>query len=106
MMNKFLPIILAISLLAGCGSFSQTKPAIVYQTQEVRTAVVVFPDVPVVKPFESRVQTLTDKSSDGEVAQAYKEDLLTLILRDRIFTDFLTAYRKAKQEHDKAKPAK
>jgi hypothetical protein len=105
-MNKFLALILTISLLSGCGSFSQTKPAIVYQTQEVNIPVVVFPNVPEVTPFDSRVKKLTDTSPDGEVAQAYKQDLLTLILRDRIFTDFLTAYRKAKQEHDKIQQAK
>jgi len=105
-MNKFLILILTTLLLVGCGSLSQTKPAIVYQTQEVNMPVVVFPDVPAVEQFDSRVKKLTDTSPDGEVAQAYKQDLLTLILRDRIFTDFLTAYRKAKQENDKAKTSK
>jgi hypothetical protein len=105
-MNKFLPLILSVFLLAGCGSLSQTKPAIIYQTQEVNIPVVVFPDIPPMEYFDSRVKKLTDTSTDGEVAQAYKQDLLTLILRDRIFTDFLTAYRKAKQENDKAKPTK
>lgn len=100
-MSKFLPIILTIALLSGCSNFT-TKPAIVYQTQEVRTAVVVFPDVPVVEPFDSRVRKLTDTSPDGEVGQAFKQDWLSLMLRDKIFTDFLTAYRKAKQDSDKA----
>lgn len=94
-MNKFLPIILAIALLSGCGSFT-TKPAIVYQTQEVRTGVAVFPDIPVVDKMDSRVLRLTDDSKDGEVGQAYKQDWLTLMLRDKIFTDFLEQYRKAK----------
>jgi hypothetical protein len=97
-MNKFLAIILSVSLLAGCGSLSQIKPAIVYQTQEVNMPVVVFPDAPVVEQFDSRVKKLTDTSPDGEVAQAYKQDLLTLILRDKIFVDFLNEYRKAKQK--------
>lgn len=97
-MNKFLPIILAISLLSGCGSFSTTKPAIVYQTQEVRTGVAVFPDIPVVDTFDSRVLKLTDDSKDGEVGKAYKQDWLTLMLRDKIFTDFLIQYKKAKDD--------
>ena len=104
-MKKLLPLVLAIALLSGCSSFT-TKPAIIYQPQTVNTAVAVFPDIPVMEPFDSRVKKLTDSSSDGEVGQAYKQDLLTLILRDRIFTDFLTAYRKAKQESDKVQSAK
>lgn len=96
-MKKFLPLILAITLLAGCGNMT-TKPAIVYQTQEVKTAVAVFPDIPVVDKFDSRVLQLTDSSADGEVGQAFKQDWLSLMLRDRIFTDFLTKYQKAKTD--------
>ena len=99
MMHKILAIILTVALV-GCQT--PPTPAIVYQTQEVRTAVVVFPDVPVVEPFDSRVRKLTDTSPDGEVGQAFKQDWLSLMLRDKIFTDFLTAYRKAKQDSDKA----
>jgi hypothetical protein len=96
-MIKFLSIILAISILSGCGSFSTTKPAIVYQTQEVKTAVAVFPDIPTVDTFDSRVLKLTDDSAAGEVGQAYKIDWLTLMLRDKIFTEFLNEYKKAKE---------
>lgn len=95
-MNKFLPLILAIALLSGCSSFT-TKPAIVYQTQQVSVATPVFPDIPVVDTFESRVLKLTDSSKDGEVGQAYKYDWITLSLRDKVFTDFLIEYRKAKE---------
>lgn len=97
-MKKLLTLVLTISLLSGCGSFTTTKPAIVYQTQEVKVAVPVFVDAPVVDKFESRVLQLTDGSGDGEVGQAYKVDWLTLMLRDRIFTDFLIQYKKAKDD--------
>lgn len=97
MKSRFLALILAIFLLAGCASFSD-KPAIVYETQPVNTAVAVFADAPVVDKFESHVLQLTDSSKDGEVGQAYKSDWLSLMYRDRIFTDFLQQYRKAKQD--------
>lgn len=98
-MKKLLPLVLAIALLSGCSSFT-TKPAIVYQTQQVSVAVPVFPDIPVVEPFDSRVKKLTDSSPDGEVGKSYKEDWLTLMYRDRIFTSFLNEYRKAKEKSE------
>lgn len=100
-MKKFLAIVLLVLViiaLAGCGSFSTTKPAIVYQTQEVKVAVPVFVSTPVMEPFQSRVLQLKDNSTDGEVGQSYKQDWLSLMLRDRIFTDFLTQYEKAKTD--------
>lgn len=95
-MKKLLTLVLTISLLSGCGSFTTTKPAIVYQTQEVKVAVPVFVDAPVVDKFESRVLQLNDNSPAGEVGQSYKVDWLTLMYRDHLFTDFLKKYKEAK----------
>ncbi|MNK14236.1 hypothetical protein D3C87_323350 [compost metagenome] len=96
MMLKLLPLILTIALVSGCTT--PMTPAIVYKTQEVKTAVAVFPDIPVIESFDSRVLKLKDNSTDGEVGQSYKFDWLTLMYRDRIFTDFLSQYRKAKTD--------
>lgn len=101
-MNKFrplliiLPLLLAIFLLAGC-ALNPVKPVVAYQTKEVNVPVPVMATPPDVPKFESRVMLLSDESTDGEVGKAYKQDWLTLMLRDRLFTNFLDEYRKAKQ---------
>lgn len=97
-MFKLLYTIFAIAVLTLALSACQTtpKPAVVYQPQIVNVPVAVLPEAPVVDKFESRVLQLTDTSSDGSVGQAYKQDWLSLMLRDKIFVDFLNEYRKAK----------
>lgn len=95
-MNKFLTIFLALVVLSGCQTL-RDAPAIVYKPQEVKIAVPVFPEIPTVDTFDSRVLKLTDDSKDGEVGQAFKSDWLSLMYRDQLFTDFLQQYRKAKE---------
>lgn len=92
-MNKlFLSLVLAMTLV-GC---TTVPPAIIYQPQEVKIAVPVFVDAPVVDKFQSSVLELSDTSTDGQVGQAYKSDWLSLMYRDHLFTDFLIQYKKAK----------
>lgn len=100
---KYLAPILTIFLLAGCANMSP-KPVIKYETQLVNVPVPVFATPPEVAPFESRVLQLTDDSADGEVGKAYKQDWLSLMLRDRLFTQFLDDYRKAKQSAEATTP--
>lgn len=94
-MIKYLIIALAISL-AGCQTAPQ-KPTIVYETEIVKVPVVVNIPLPDVDTFQSDVKMLTDSSTDGEVAKAFKSDWLTLMRRDALFMDFLATYRKAQQ---------
>ncbi len=103
-MNKILPLILAIFLMVGCTT-NPIKPVVQYETKLVNVPVPVFPSIPDVDKFESRVMMLTDESADGEVGKAYKQDWLSLMLRDRFFTNLLDDYRKAKQNAEASKTA-
>jgi len=103
MFVRFLIPILTIFLMAGCANMSP-KPVVQYETKIVNVPVPVLVDAPKVDKFESRVLQLTDASEDGEVGKAYKQDWLSLMLRDKLFTDFLIKYEETKRNVQAATP--
>lgn len=92
---KTIIALLVAAFLVGC---SPMKPIVVYETKEVKVPVPVFVETPDIGKFDSSVMLITDQTPTGEVAQAYKIDWMILMERDKLFTDFLSTYNKARKD--------